>query len=307
MLTALAAMVLSSDPALASPGKTRHRGHAHAAAAVSRHSHLTRLVHARHARARSARARVNMHGAAAVHTEVVPLANTVWDHPTLPPPVLTAIRSAARATGIDPNLLLAIAWRESRFDSQATNRRSSANGLLQFTSGTWLQTVYEFGAQQGATPYIAAIHKEQSGAFTVHGQRLRTAILQLRNDPVLSATLAAKAMERQRATMQTRLGRSIASADLYLLHVLGPSGSARFLAAFAQRPTASSLEVASYRVLRNAGLLARDNRPMTVAGTYAAIQIMLDAQRAHSEPLLAAADSTTDAPRPAPTEVGQAP
>lgn len=310
MLTAVAAagaMVLSTDPALASSGKTRHRGRTHVAAAASRHSHLTRPIHARHPHPRSVRARVNMHGASAVHTAVVPLANTTWDHPTLPPTVLEAIRDAARDTGVDPNLLMALAWRESRFDPQARNRRSSANGLLQFTSGTWLRTVHDFGAQHGAAAYAAAIHKERSGELTVHDQPMRAAILRLRGDPALSTMLAAEAMGRQRAAMQTRLGRSVTPADLYLLHVLGPSGSARFLTALAQRPSASSLDVASRKTLRNAGLLARDGRPMTVASTCAAVQSMLDAQRAHSEPFLAMADRKADAPRPAMVEVSQAP
>jgi len=116
-------------------------------------------------------------------------------------------------------------------------------------------------------------------------------------------------MAQQRAAMQTRLGRNIASADLYLLHVLGPSGSVRFLAALAQHPSASSLEVASRKVLRNAGLLARDCHPITVAGTYAAVQTMLEDRRAHAAPLLAAADQLgADASRPATViEVSQAP
>ena len=233
--------------------------------------------------------------------------NTTWDHPILPPPVLDAIRKAAHDTGIDPNLLLAIAWRESRFDPQARNRRSSADGLLQFTSGTWLQTVHDFGAEHGAAAYAGAIHKERHGTFTVNSQHMRTAILRLRADPVLSATLAAEILERQRVAMQTLLGRRATSADLYLMHVLGPSGAARLLTALAQRPSVPSLDVASRRTLRNAGLLARDDRPMTVASTYAAVEAMLDAQRAHSEPLLAMADRKADASRPALIEVSQAP
>ena len=161
MLTAVAAasvVVLSSNAALAWPGRTPHWGHAHGAAIASRHTRLTRPAQARDARARSARARA--HAPAPVHTDVVPLVNTIWDHPTLPPTVLGAIRKAARETGIDPNLLMTIAWRESRFDPQARNHHSSANGLLQFTSGTWLQIVHDFGARHGAAAYAAAIHKE---------------------------------------------------------------------------------------------------------------------------------------------------
>ena len=312
MLTAVAAasaMALSSDPALASPGRTLHRGRAHVAAVASKQAHLVRPAHApahvRNTRARSAGLRA--HAPAPVHSDVVPLVNTAWDHPALSPAVLAAICTAARDAGIDPNLLMALAWRESRFDPQARNRHSSANGLLQFTSGTWLQAVHDFGAQHGVAAYAAAIQKARSGDLTVHDERTRTAILKLRGDPVLSVTLAAESMDRQRAAMHTWLGRTATSADLYLLHVLGPSGAARFLTALAQHPSVASLEVASRTTLRNAGLLARDGRPMTVGSTYAAVRVMLDAQRAHSEALIAAADGKADASRPALVEVSEAP
>lgn len=305
VLSAVAAMSvwsLSIAPVAASPREAPRRGQGHVAVVTTKHVRPARPVgvaskrvrsdrpaHARHARARSAPERIGTRRTAVVHTGVVPLVNTVWDDPALPPAVLGAMRDAARDTSVDPGLLMALAWRESRFDPRARNRQSSATGLLQFTSGTWLQTVREFGAQHGAGAYAAAIRKERSGELTVQGPRMRTEILQLRSDPVLSARLAAETLGRQRAAMQASLGRDVTSADLYLRHVLGPSGAARFLTALAQRPSASSLDVASRKTLRNAGLVARDRRPMTVASTYAAVQVMLDALHARSEPLFAAA------------------
>ena len=192
-----------------------------------------------------------------------------------------------RSSGIDPNLLAAIAWRESRFDPGARSHRSSAKGLLQFTEGTWLQAVRDHGAQHGVGAYAAAVQRQGSGALAVRDVRLRADILQRRSDPVLSARLAADGMRLQQAAMQARLGRSVRSADLYLLHVLGPSGSARFLSALAQHPGETSLRVASPKVLRNAGLLTRDHRPMTVGNTYGAVEAMLSAQHARSEQVFA--------------------
>ena len=218
-----------------------------------------------------------------VRDRVVALANTTWDDPVISPAVLAAILDAGRDSGIAPNLLMTIAWRESRFDPAAKSSVSSASGLLQFTSGTWLQTVRAFGARHGAGVYAAAIHKERSGEFTIHGQPTREAILALRSDPVLSASLAAEVLGQQRAVIQASLGRRATSADLYLLHVLGPRGSARFLAILAQHPSASILSVAGPTVLRNGGLLARDGAPMTIRATYAALGNMLDAQHAHSK------------------------
>lgn len=92
--------------------------------------------------------------------------------------------------------------------------------------------------------------------------------------------------------MRAQRGRSATPTDALLLHVLGPTGSVRFLDAFAGHPSASSLTVASADVLRNAGLLSHDGQPMTVARTYGAIRAMLNAQRNNSALLMAAADKT---------------
>lgn len=314
-IAAISVWSLSAATAVASLGKASHRGQSHVAAgaskqmrpsrpvaAASKRVHLPRRAavvskplrpdrakHAGRVRSRAAPMRAATHRTMPVHAGVVPLVNTVWDDPALSPPVRRAIRDAARDTNVDPGLLMALAWRESRFDPQAINHQSSATGLLQFTSGTWLQTIREFGAQHGAGGYAAAIRKDQSGELTVRSPRVRTAILKLRSDPVLSTRLAAETLGRQRAAMQVSLGRDVTAADLYLRHVLGPSGAAQFLAAMAERPSASTLQVASSKTLRNAGLLARDGRPMTVASTYAAIQAMLDGLQARSELLLASA------------------
>ncbi len=227
----------------------------------------------------------------ALHCGMVALANATWDNPRVAPAVIDAIQMAARESHIDPHLLAAIAWRESRFDPNAANQRSSARGLLQFTAMTWFHAVRDFGGRHNIGHLAAAIHKAPSGELLVTEPRVRTEILDLRSDPVLSAKMAADLMNRQDAAMQEQLGHPVTSADFYLLHVLGPSGSTRFLTTLTKRPAASSLDVASRKILRNAGLLANDGRPMTLANTYAAIKALLDAQQLHSAPLLAVTDA----------------
>ena len=236
----------------------------------------------------------------AVHTDETPLANTTWDNPQISPAVMNALQAAAQESGVDPDLLAAVAWRESRFDPKARNRSSSAKGLLQFTNATWLQMIRDYGSTYNEARYAGAIRKDKSGALVVSGKHVRTAILQLRSDPVLSAKFAAENMRRERAAIQDRLGRSVIPADLYLLHVLGPTGTLRFLTAASQRPSEPSTEVIDWKVLRNAGLLASDGRPLTTANTYAAVQTMLKTQHSHS-------DGTDLAIRPEPVEVSAAP
>ena len=189
--------------------------------------------------------------------------------------MFAAILEAAHDAGVDPNVLMAFAWRESRYRPDAKSSRSAARGLLQFTPTTWLETVRDFGRQYGAPEYAAAIHTGHSGHISIKGYRTRQHILMLRGDPAFSARMAAAVMARQALESRRALGRSATSAELYLSHVLGPEGSARFLSARAKHPSESSLQIASLELLYNAGLLAEDGRPMTVENTYVAVDIML--------------------------------
>lgn len=315
VLTAIAAtsaLCAPVRPALASPHHVLHSGHSRLAPAAAKS--LRRTARGRHKQrhmqldlSRRRPAFASRPNIRAVHHGVVPLTNTSWDNPVVPPDVLHALQMASQESGVDPHLLAAIAWRESRFDPKARSHTSSAQGLLQFTTATWLQVVRDFGAQHSVGQYSAAIRKDPSGALVVPGKDVQTAILQLRSDPILSSRLAAQSISHQRLAMQERLGRQATPADLYLLHVLGPTGAARFLTAVAQHPSASSLDVASFRVLRNAGLLARDGRPLTVRNTYAAVQVMLDEHPKNSSPTLAAAASGREAVSPGPLEISEMP
>lgn len=303
---------LTSFPASAAPRHSAHHGHSGTARASARPIRATKRGQHQRSVARIRPVRSAAHYAGTMHRDAVPLVNATWDEPQIPPVVVDAIQTAAHESGVDPQLLAAIAWRESRFKSDARNSHSSAKGLLQFTTETWLQVVRNYGSQHDVGGYAAAIQKDQSGALVVSEKGVRAAILRLRSDPVLSAKLAAQNMRQQTAAMQDRLGRSVTPADLYLLHVLGPTGAARFLAAVAKHPSESSLEVASYDVMRNAGLLAHDGRPMTVANTYAAAGAMLKAQYARTEPSLSApkvgsSDAATPGAIPEAIQVSAAP
>ncbi len=212
------------------------------------------------------------------------LINDASDNATMSPALHDTIVKAARELGLDPVLLVTIAWRESRFDAAAGNRHSSSLGLLQFTSEAWLQAVHDFGARHGISSFASQTSRLPSGRITVSNRASRDAILSLREDPVLSVYLVAEVMARQNALQQAACGLWPTSTDLYLLHVLGPSGSSRFIAAFKLHPSTSVLSVASPHILRNAGLLARDGRAMTIAKTYNAISTMIDARRRSGEP-----------------------
>ena len=196
----------------------------------------------------------------------------------LPVDVLHALSVAQQTSTIDPHLLLGIAATESGFNAHARNRHSSAQGLLQFTNATWLTVVRDFGARHGLGQYAAAIDTDRDGRLTVRKARLRRAILALRDDPVLETVMTAERLEQERRGLEAGLGHRAEAADLYFLHLLGPSGASHFLKVMATHPDASSIATVGGVAAPNAGLFIRNGRPLSVAAAYSSLQHVLNQQ-----------------------------
>ena len=158
--------------------------------------------------------------------------------PLLAPQVQAAIARAAQATGVDFAYLLGEARLESRLNPNARAATSSAAGLYQFTSGTWLQMLDRHGAEHGLGWAGAAI----AGGRVIDPAQ-RGAIMDLRFDPDAAALMAGELANDNRQTLTGVLGRAPDAGELYLAHFLGAGGASQFLTALAADPgqSASSL------------------------------------------------------------------
>lgn len=139
------------------------------------------------------------------------------------------IKDAAEATGVPFEFLLAQANQESRLDPNARNRRSSAQGLFQFTTGTWLDMVKRHGAAHGLGDYAEMIVKGPDGRLTIDDKDLKKDVLDLRRDPRLSAIMAAEYAKDNEKVLEAKLGRQVSTHDLYLAHFLGAGGAIKML------------------------------------------------------------------------------
>ena len=158
--------------------------------------------------------------------------------------VAAALAAATRATGADPALLHAIAWQESRFRHAARNSRSSASGLMQFTSATWLEVVRDHGAKHGLAAEAAALSTDpRTGTISARNHRILARILKLRFNPRLSAIMAAERLAAAEASLEKVIGHPPEPADLYVLHLLGPTGARRFLTELDRTPSRPAAEV----------------------------------------------------------------
>lgn len=150
--------------------------------------------------------------------------------------VRAAIQRAADRTGVNFDLLVQTARRESALNANARAGTSSATGLFQFIDSTWLDMVRRHGAAHGLGQYAQALQSGGVDAST------RADILALRTDPELSACMAGELTRENAASLSAQIGRAPSGGELYAAHVLGSGGAARLIQAAAQgAPDAAAL------------------------------------------------------------------
>lgn len=193
--------------------------------------------------------------------------------------VLSSIQDASRKTGVSFSFLMAQAGRESAFNAQAANRRSSASGLYQFTSGTWMQLMKQHGATHGHGDLAAKVKLHSDGDYDVTDPALRQRILDMRRDPGLAAVMAGEYANDNRVVLEERLGRKINPADLYLAHFLGPQGATRFLKAMESTPRQPAANFVPTAAEVNPRVFTHNGRPADLATVYGRIRGMLETQR----------------------------
>ncbi|HWE75890.1 MAG TPA: transglycosylase SLT domain-containing protein [Stellaceae bacterium] len=147
------------------------------------------------------------------------------------PAVVRSIRQASQSTSADFGLLMAQAQRESGFRADAKSSTSSAAGLFQFVDSTWLDMVHRFGDKYGVGDLAQQITQTGSGKLTVSDASIKQKILDLRQDPTISANLAAEYVKQNQSEMEQALGRPLSRGDLYMAHFLGAGGATQFLKA----------------------------------------------------------------------------
>ncbi len=152
--------------------------------------------------------------------------------------VRAAIARASAATGVDFNYLLAQAKIESALNPEARARTSSAAGLYQFTSSTWLETLDRHGSRHGLQWADDAIGR--SGGRAVVDPSMRSHVMGLRYNADASALMAAELARDNAGELRGVLGREPDASELYLAHFLGAGGARTFLTALQSDPGQSA-------------------------------------------------------------------
>jgi hypothetical protein len=157
--------------------------------------------------------------------------------------IVSAIQSASTKTGVDFSYLMNKASQESSFDPSAKATTSSATGLFQFTSQTWLHMVKTYGDQYGLGNYAAQITADADGHLSVSNSAARQAILALRKDPSISAEMAGELDKENAAALEQKVGGKIGGTELYLAHFLGAGGASNFIHKMRSNPQVAAADV----------------------------------------------------------------
>lgn len=154
--------------------------------------------------------------------------------------VVTALKSAAAATGSDFSYLLGTAMRESSLKADAQSSTSSAGGLFQFLDQTWLGLVKTHGAKYGLGSLAQVISVTPDGRYHADNESDRGMILSLKKDPQISALMAGEYARSAQGTMEASLGRPVCGGELYAAHFLGADAACKLIRANQATPAASA-------------------------------------------------------------------
>jgi hypothetical protein len=221
---------------------------------------------------------------------------------SVPLKVVDTIVQASEEAGIDPVYMMALADKESSFDTDAKAARSSAQGLFQFVKATWLELIRDFGARHGLGEEAAAVKGSGPGITVASGMQQR--VLSLRNDPRVAAQMAAELIKRDRDRIEARVGRPLSTTELYLAHFLGSASAGKFLSLSSERPDETAARAFRAAAKANRSLFTERQgsrrRHLTIAEFHSRIEDMIDTRldryRGVKAVATAAAEQRDDSP-----------
>jgi len=193
--------------------------------------------------------------------------------------IVDTILRASKLTDADPVYMMALADKESSFLPGNKASTSSAVGLFQFITSTWLEAVRSFGPMHGLIAEAEAIIG--TGAkIDVADATMREHILGLRRNPYISALMAAEMMKRDKAKIEAKLGRQLSRSEFYLSHFFGVDSASRFIALVDDTPKKSARAAFPAAAKSNKSLFytkdGKKTRQLSVAEVYDKIDDMID-------------------------------
>jgi hypothetical protein len=186
--------------------------------------------------------------------------------------IVEFIRQASKATGVNFDFLISQASVESGLNATARNNSSTATGLYQFTKGTWLKMVETHGSEIGLGVEAQNLKSGNTSSVDLSN------ILNLRNDPAISAQLAARYAVDNAKALEAQ-GHTVTSpTDLYLAHFLGSNGAARFLDGLKSNPNGAAANLLPSAASSNRAIFYNNGSARSFAEIYQKFSARLNSQ-----------------------------
>jgi len=194
----------------------------------------------------------------------------------VPNQLTQALSRAGDKNGVDFDYLLQTAMRESSLNPEAKAKTSSAVGLFQFIEGTWLEVLKEEGPKLGYGSISDKIERTSDG-YEVRDPKVKDAILALRENPEMSADLAAAFTRRNGSYLQEKFGRMPSPGELYIAHFMGARGAEKFFNLGLSNPNANAAMNFPAQARANEPIFYDKGKPRTVKQVY---QVLVAKHRA---------------------------
>jgi len=180
--------------------------------------------------------------------------------------IKSIIQRAAQNNQQDFNYMLAQARIESGLNPAAKAKTSSASGLYQFTSGTWMDLVKRHGDKLGLGDAALSL---RNGSITASE---KNALLAKRHDPALSSELAARFAIENAQTLQRSGHEKVGSTELYIAHFLGPQGANTFLTGLKTNPGGPAAQALPQAAGANAQIFFADGKARSYSEIFSGFQ-----------------------------------
>ncbi len=192
--------------------------------------------------------------------------------------VVAAIKAASVKSGVDFAYLMNKASQESDLNPTAKAGSSSATGLYQFIDQTWLKTIKASGEKYGMGDSAAKITVGADGVARVANAADKKAILALRTNPEVAATMAAELAKINKEALEKKVGGTIGSTEMYMAHFLGSGGASTFLNAMKDNPNAAAADLLPQAAAANKSVFydGKTGREKTVSEIYAQFAAKFD-------------------------------
>ncbi len=176
--------------------------------------------------------------------------------------IISTIRKVANTQHVDFQYLLNQAKVESGLDPRARAATSSAAGLFQFTSATWMNMVKRHGDKVGLASEAQNLRTNStSGDERAH-------ILNLRNEPYMATALAAHLAADNAQSLAAAGHKSIGPTELYMAHFLGASGANTFLTGLRDRPSEAAANALPVAAAANKSVFFANRTPLSYQDIY---------------------------------------